>query len=203
MGLIAAATFILATQTAPKGERAVAVTVPPSIQQGVSPSKARLDEIWDHIDNRFVTQSDIWFEEGEFPSCVALLKVQSAYQPDDYEMMTNLGWMLENIEKIDEARAVYLDFGKRHPEIGDAMYALGFSYFNKKEYAKSIEVLEPTLAHNPSQNTYRTIARAYELLNKPNDAIRVWELELTKFPNEASAKANIARVKAKLAGGGK
>ncbi len=193
MGLIAATAFILATQGAPKIV---------SKSEGVA-SQARLNEIWDHIDNRFITQSDVWFELGEFPSCVALLKVQTGYSPDDYEMMTNLGWMLENIEQYDEARAVYLDFGTRHPKIGDAMYALGFSYFNRKEYQNAIKVLEPTLIHNPSPNTYRILARSYELISKPLDAIRIWELELKKYPNELSAIANIKRVKLKLASGGK
>lgn len=193
MGIIAATAFILATQGAPK-----IVTK----SEGMA-SEARLNEIWDHIDNRFITQSDVWFELGEFPSCVALLKVQTGYSPDDYEMMTNLGWMLENIERNDEARAVYRDFGTRHPKIADAMYALGLSYALKKEYAEAIKVLEPTLVNNPSPNTYRTLARSYEMLKKPLDAIRIWELELKKFPDELSAIANIKRVKAKMAAGGK
>ena len=193
MGIIAATAFILATQGAPK-----LVTK----SEGMA-SEARLNEIWDHIDNRFITQSDVWFELGEFPSCVALLKVQTGYSPDDYEMMTNLGWMLENIERYGEARAVYLDFGTRHPKIGDAMFALGLSYSIKKEYAEVIRVLEPTLVNNPSPNTYRTLARSYEMLKKPLDAIRIWELELKRFPNELSAIANIKRVKAKMAAGGK
>jgi tetratricopeptide (TPR) repeat protein len=193
MGIIAATAFILATQGAPK-----IVTK----SEGMA-SEARLNEIWDHIDNRFIIQSDVWFELGEFPSCVALLKVQTGYSPDDYEMMTNLGWMLENIERYGEARAVYLDFGTRHPKIGDAMFALGLSYSIKKEYAEVIRVLEPTLVNNPSPNTYRTLARSYEMLKKPLDAIRIWELELKRFPDELSAIANIKRVKAKMAAGGK
>jgi tetratricopeptide (TPR) repeat protein len=193
MGLISAAAFILATQGAPK-----IVTA----SEGTA-TAARLNEIWDHIDNRFIKQSDLWFERGEFPSCVALLKVQSAYTPDDFEIVTNLGWMLENIDRYPESRDIYLDFGNRHPMIGDAMYPLGLSFFSKKEYQNAINVLEPTLAKNVGPNTYRTLARAYEMLKKPNDAIRIWELELKKFPGELSATANIKRVKLKMASGGK
>jgi tetratricopeptide (TPR) repeat protein len=194
MGLIAATAFILATQTSPAKA--------PVKAKGPQASQARLNEIWDHIDNRFVDQSDVWFDDGEFPSCVAILKVQAAFSPDDYEMATNLGWMLENIERHDEAMAVYLDFGTRHPENGNAMYALGFGYYQKKDYANAIRVLEPTLARNVGPNTYRTLARSYEMMQKPLEAIRVWELELKKFPGELAALANIKRVKAKLASGG-
>lgn len=198
MGLIAAAAFVLAIQTGPKGSSVRDPSPAPT-----QASKARLDEIWDHIDNRFVTQSDVWYKLGEFPLCIALLRVQSAYSPDDYDIVTNLGWMLENIEQYDESRAVYLDFGNRHPNDGDAMYFLGLSYYTKKEYANVIKVLEPTLVKKPGPNTYRTLARSYELIKKPAEAIRIWELQLKRFPNDPAAVANIKRVKAKMEAGGK
>lgn len=202
MGIITAAALILTTQKIPSDAKSLRKIVP-LVESGAQVSKARLNEIWDHIDNRFVTQSDVWFELGEFPSCVSLLKVQAAASPDDYDLMTSLAWMLENIDRYDDAQAVYLDFGTRHPKNGDAMYDLGRFYYQKKDYANTIKVLEPTLALNPGPNTYRTLARAYELSGKPNDAIRIWELELKRFPNELTAIANIKRVKAKMAGGGK
>lgn len=198
MGVIAAFTLVLATQKLPTSERSLT-----DFKSDVKVSPARLNEIWDHIDNRFVTQQNVWFEDGNFPACVAALKVQSAYSPDDYELVTSLGWMLENIERYDETIEVYLDFGRRHPKDPNAVYPAGFFYYQRKDYAKCIKILEPTLALNPGPNTYRTLAKAFELNKRPADAIRIWELELKRFPNEGSAVANIKRVKAKMAGGGK
>jgi tetratricopeptide (TPR) repeat protein len=196
MGIIAAAALLLATQTVP-------VKNIPNLTASPQASKSRLDEIWDHVDNRIITQSDVWFELGEFPLCVSLLRVQSGYAPDDFDIVTNLGWMLENIERVDDAREVYLDFGNRHKSDPNAMYSLGFSYYNYKRYDDAIKVLEPTLIHNPGPNTYRTLAKSYEKKGQPKDAVRIWELELKKFPNEPTAIANIKRVKAKLGSGGK
>ena len=200
MGLITTAAFILATQMPPEGDFNPDSSLL-SAEAG-NPSKDRLAEIWNHIDNRLINQSDLWFDLGEFPRCVALLQVQCAYSPDDYDVMTSLGWMLENIDRKEEAKSVYLDFGKRHPHEGDAMFALGFMYSNAKDYDNAIKVLEPTLSLNVSPNTYRTLAKAYERKKNYKDAIRVWELELKKYPDEDTAKNNINRVKAKMAKGG-
>ena len=195
MGLIAATSFILATQISHKS------TVAPVKTQ--SAEQSRLDEIWDHVDNRVITQLDVWYDLGEFPECTSLLQVQWAYSPDDYDICTSLGWMLENIDLKEKARDVYRDFSDRHPKSGDAAFALGFSYFNVKDYGNAIKYLEPSLANNPSPNTYRVLAKAYERKNMPKDAIRIWELELKKYPGEATAMTNIKRVKAKLGDGGK
>ena len=197
MGLVAAAAFVLATQSSPSLTIIRDPAFPPT-----QVSKARLDEIWGHIDNRLINQSDIWYEDGEFPNCVSLLRVQHAYSPDDQDVMTSLGWMLENIELMDEARLVYKEFSDRNPEKGDAVFPLAFSYYNAKEWDNAIRVLEPSLSKNASPNTYRILAKCYERKKMYKDAIRIWELELKKFPDEPTAVANIKRVKAKIASGG-
>ena len=184
MSLIASAAFIFATQ------------IP-------SAAPDRTKEIWDHVENRFINQADIWFDLGEFPLAVSLLKVHSASVPDDYEVMSSLGWMLENIQKKEEARSIYAEYSNRNPNDGDAAFALGFSYYNDKDWDNTIKILEPTLTKNASPNTYRVLAKSYERKSMYKDAIRIWELELKKFPGEPTAIANIKRVKAKIASGGK
>ena len=201
MGLLAATAFILATQTAPKDERVVGITTPPPLKAMMA-DEDRLDEIWDHVDNRVIRQLDVWFDTGEFPSSVSLLRVQYAYDPNDYETVTNLGWMMENTDLLEESRATYLGYLKAHPGNGDAAFPLGMSYYLKKEYEKAIPYLEASLANKPGPNTYRVLAKSYERIKKYSDAIRIWELELKQFPGEDTAVANIKRVKAKIAAGG-
>lgn len=203
MGLIAATAFILATQSQPvaKGPSTVDTSVRKVL--GTQASDDRINEIWDHVDNRVIRQLDLWFDNGEFPPSVSLLKVQHAYQPDDYETVTNLGWMQENTEALTDARATYLDYMVTHPKDGDAAFPLGMSYYLKREFEKAIQYLEPSLGNKPGPNTYRVLAKCYERIKKYKDAIRIWELELKRFPNEPTAIANIKRVKAMMGSGGK
>jgi tetratricopeptide (TPR) repeat protein len=159
----------------------------------------RVDEIWTHVDNRVVRQLDTWFDDGEFPAIVELLRVQVAYD-SDYDNVTNLGWMLENIERYEEVPKVYLDYQKKHPEDPDCIYPLGHHYYIRKNYKRTIEVLEPSLKRNPTQNTYVILAKSYEREKMFKDAIRVWELQLKRWPDNGPAKVNIERVKKKISG---
>lgn len=195
MSLIATAAFILATQTKPSGKPAAAVSA------SAVASQSRLDEIWDHVDNRVIRQMDIWYDDGEFPTIVSLLKVQYAYAPDDYDTATNLGWMQENIELWSDAKETYRSFKDAHPTDGDAAFPLGWIYYqHEKDYAKAAEIFEASLKYNPRPNTYRMLASSYEKQKKYKDAIRIWELQLKRWPDELPAKANIKRVKAKMGG---
>ncbi len=172
--------------------------------QNVTPSKARLDEIWDHVDNRVTAQLDLWFNDGYFPNVVSFLKVEYAYDPDNEDTMTNLGWMQENIDQKADAEATYKDYIAKHPANADASYSLAFMYFNtNKDYAGAVRVLEPTLKNKPKPNSYRILAKAYEKMGKLHDSLRVYELYLKNYPGDGAAEMNIKRVKAKIQAGGK
>jgi tetratricopeptide (TPR) repeat protein len=216
VGLISTAAFILATQLPPnKGENLNQSEPGISADEVESKPKARIEksapqvpadrmsEIWDHIDNRINTQSDIWFEDGQFPQCISLLRVQHAYSPNDYDVMTSLGWMLENVQEMDHAREIYLQFSQRFPNNGDAIFALGNSYYATKDWDKAIKYLEPSLAKSSGPDSYIVVAKSYERQGKLADALRIWELELKNFPEIPTAIVNIKRVKAKIASGGK
>lgn len=158
---------------------------------------ARTDEVWAYADVRVSRQIDRWFEDGDFPRAVGLLRLQASYAPNDYDVATNLGWLLQSMERDDDALAVYEAYRRENPDDVDNRLPEAMLYNSRKKYDKVVEVLEPTLARNPHPNVYRLLAKAYERLGKIDDAIRVWNLQLKRWPDDGPAKANIARVKAK------
>lgn len=164
----------------------------------------RLAEIWDHVDNRLIREVDEGFENGDFPMVVELLKVQYAYSPGDYDTFTNLGWMLENIERYDEAEQYYIDFKNQFPKSAEAAYPLGWYYFMKRRWNDCIAVLAPTINMKPAphRNSFVALAKAYEREKRYQDAINVWQLQLKIYPDDLPAQANIDRVKAKMKAGG-
>lgn len=161
----------------------------------------RQDLIWDVAHNRFVDQLDYWFEDGDFPRCVQLLKVMSDLNPTDYEIATDLGWMLENIEMPDEALAVYVRFRKQNPKDADASFPEANFYYKQKLYAKVPALLEPTLAMKPHGNSYRILAHSYEKMGQLADSKRVWAAYVRSNPSDETAKANLRRVEGKLGRG--
>lgn len=168
------------------------------------PNKARVDAIWNHAADRINTQNDVWFEDGDFPRVINLCKVMYALYPSDYEVATNLGWMLENIEKHDEALAVYIKFRTENPNDPDSAWPEANFYYMKKAYQKVPPILEPTLkmARKPHPNSFRTLAHSYERMNQLQDSKRVWQALLQHTPDDAPAKNNLNRVEQKLRGSG-
>ncbi len=162
------------------------------------PSQDRTKLIWDSVHSQLETQIDIWFEKGEFPKVVQLLRVQNLCEPSDYEVATNLGWMLENIEQWDEALSVYVRFRKQNPNDPDSAFPEANFYFAKKAYAKVPPLLETSIPMNPQPNAYRTLAHSYDKMNMYADAKRIWESYLKRFPDDGAAKVNLTKVTNKL-----
>ena len=162
----------------------------------------RMQIIWDAFEDRVATQTDVWFEDGEYPRVVQILRIMTALSPSHYETVTNLGWMLENVEKWDEALAVYVKFRKDNAGHPEAYYPEANFYFMRKLYSKVPPLLEPSLKMKlkPHANSYRILGLSYERLGFLADAKRVFKLIIERDPNDGTAKANLNRVEKKIQG---
>lgn len=165
---------------------------------GAAFAQDRVDEIWTHATNRLADQLDQTFEDGDFPFVISMLRVSFADEPKNYDVATNLGWMLENVREWRQAEDFYKQFLADNPGNPEAAYPLGFFYYMRKQHVDAIKVLEPTLKNAVHPNTYRVLAKCYEREKKYSEAIRVWELQIKKWPSDLPAKANIDRVKKKM-----
>jgi tetratricopeptide (TPR) repeat protein len=166
------------------------------------PDTKRIDAIWSAANERIGRQTDAWFKAGDFPRTIQLLRFHYNMHPKDYEIATNLGFMLENIEQDDKALAVYIQLRNVNAEDPDSAWPEANFYFKKKAYAKVPPILEPTIKdHDPHANNYRTLAHSYERMNMLADSKRVWELYISKHPDDLTAKANLNRVLKKLKDG--
>ncbi len=158
----------------------------------------RVHEIWNATNDRLGTQLDVWFDEGDFPKCIQLLKMQSSLFPGDYEVATNLGWMQENVENWDSALATYIRFKDRNPLDPDRSLPEADFYFRRKAYAKATAALEPALTKGSHPNAFRILAHAYERQGMLSDSKRVWEQYLVLSPKDGAARNNLNRVMKKL-----
>lgn len=162
----------------------------------ITPS--RQDAIWDEVDTQVVMYADAHFHAGDFPRAIRGLRFRYAMHPDDWDVVTDLGWMLESTDREDEALAMYMKYHSSYPDRRDAAYSEVEFWFKKKAYAKVPPLVEPELAKRPHPNMYRWLAHSYEKLNRFSDSIRIWDLLLELTPNDEAAKNNRRRVEGKL-----
>ncbi len=145
-------------------------------------------------------QVDVWFKEGDYPRLIQLLRFRIEVYPNDYDLATDLGWMLQNVERRPDALEVYRRYAKLNPNDPDGPFPEANYYFQQKEYDKVPPLLEPTLSMKPHPNSYRILAHAYERSGKLQDSKRVWELYLSRHPDDETAKNNLKRVIGKIGG---
>ena len=163
----------------------------------------RMDVIRNAMSGRIMVQTVVWFETGDFPKSIQAMRGDHAIRPADYEVATNLGWMLENTLAWDEALATYVRFRKSNPDNPDAAYPEANFYFMKKTYLEIPPLLEPSLhfAQAPHPNSFRVLAHAYDRLGLLSDSKRVWEMLLKLDPPDRAAKVNLSRVERKIKDG--
>ncbi|MBN8689662.1 MAG: hypothetical protein J0L72_02590 [Armatimonadetes bacterium] len=143
-------------------------------------------------------QVDVWFHGTDFPRCIQLLYFQYEIDQHDYELATNLGWLLESTDRHNEALAIYIRYRKDNLTDPDAALPEAQYYFMRKAYAKVPPLVEPALAKNPHPNMYRILAHSYEKMGMLGDCLRIWNKYLALNPSDLAAKKNRDRVKQKL-----
>ena len=166
---------------------------------GAQSTAERIDGIWAVATNRMLSQQDAWFDDGDFPACINLLKVEAEKFPADYDIWTNLGWMDENVDDYAGAEQIYATYRKNNPQDPDSSLPLGTFYFMRKEYAKVPELLEPAIKRHCHPNNFRVLAWSYEKQKMFGDAVRVLKLYVDQDPKDEQAKRNLARDEKKFA----
>ena len=178
----------------------VSVVLPLCVFAQSSPSDAHMKAIWGHINARLNSQTDIWFKKGYFPTCINLLRYEYEEDPSNYDIATNLGWMLENVHLWDKALAIYVRFRKDNPTMADAAFPEAYFYFEQKAYSKVPPLLQPTISRHPFANSYRLLAHSYEKLGLYPDALTVWKQLVVDYPQDAAAKLNMEKIAKKVGG---
>lgn len=159
---------------------------------------ARQEAIFSAFDSRVVNQIDAWFSDGDFPRCINFLQINHELKPFDYEVTTDLGWMLGNIERPDQELQVYIDYRKAYPNYKDAALPEATFYFLKKMYDKIPAILEPKMDMKPHPNNFRVLAHAYEKTGRLAESKATWEKYIKLMPSDDTAKNNLNRVIKKL-----
>lgn len=155
----------------------------------------------DALTVRLKEQADYWFEKGDFPRAIAALSVLFNLNPHGYEEATDLGWMLENVQRLDEALAVYVRYTRENPDDPDRGLPEADFYFRQKLYSRVPALLESGVATKRAHpNSYRVLAHAYDRMGRFRDSLRIWDLLVADHPEDAAAKVNRDRVAKKIAG---
>lgn len=90
---------------------------------------------------------------GDYQSAEPLLRMLQAKNPDDGELLYNLGMMLSDQRKLDEAIPMLERLVEINPERSNGWTALGVAYSRNRDMGKSEQALRRALEIDP-ENAY-------------------------------------------------
>ena len=90
---------------------------------------------------------------GDYQSAEPLLRMLLAKNPDDGELLYNLGMMLSDQRKLDEAIPILEELVAINPEGSNGWTALGVAYSRNRDMGKSEQALRRALEIDP-ENAY-------------------------------------------------
>ena len=162
----------------------------------------RLREIRGAMNTRMVAQGDQWFEDGEFLKIIDSYKVRAEMFPHYEEAWTDLIYLLFSTQNAEEELHFAIRYRELNADDADAYFpeANIYSRLGLKAYAKVIPLLEKSIAMTPRPhgNSYRILGSCYKRLGMLEAAVRVYRAMLEAYPDDAAAKANLARAEADL-----
>ncbi len=160
----------------------------------------RVEEIMSHVETRASNEADATFAFGDYPKVVQSQKMRYGLRPWDGDLATDLIWMLGNIENDGEALFYAMKFRELNPDSPDRGYAEAQLYIEWKMYSRVPAMLEPDIAliPPPHRNSYTLLSAAYMRMGLFADVVRVLEVALKHYPDEAVFKLNRDRAAARI-----
>ena len=146
---------------------------------------------------------DRYYHDGNYEKVTELLKAYAKQHPDDAVISNNLAWMLFNVGKEPESIVESLRFVRDNPTSEVGKIQLAQQFFTRKLYSRIPRLLEPIISTTKTQNVFVMLGRSYEELGMLKSALRIHEARVKLFPNDASGKKNLEKVKQMIAAGGK
>lgn len=157
-------------------------------------------ELYESIINRWPNQVDVYGNYGALLQASGKeAEAEAAFRkglnrnPDSFINKRNLAALLHHMARLDESEALYRDLWESHRHA-----AIGFEFsavlIKKKEFPRSIEILEAALGIDPSNIERRLLAHALERIGKLDEAENQYRRTLEAHPRDPICLLELANL---------
>lgn len=165
------------------------------------PGQKRAEQIYDLYRDQLAERADRFYHNGEYWNVISMLQLLLGIDPTDSQANADLVYYLRSVERFDLALTQAIRFRSENPSDENAAATEAEIYHVQRIWERIPAVLEPHLETTRSRPIFVLLMRSYEEMGLINEAIRVVETRLTRFPDDGAAKSNLNRLKEKLKGG--
>lgn len=154
-----------------------------------------IQAIYDRILEKLDARADADWHTGEFARYVRLARLMAELCPTCEETYTNGAWLMESLERHDEAVAFYRLGISRNPKSAYLHYDLAHFLFRHDRFAEALPYAQEATRAGDIWVSWHLLAHTYEALGRLDEAIETWEADLKKWPNDEPAKQNLRRLR--------
>lgn len=180
----------------------LALAAVPAVAQQETVDQSRINEILGYAEARARAESDVWFDQGDYPRVIQLQKMRFEQRPWDGELASDLTWMLGNIDQEGEALAYAMRY--RETNVTDPDHSLPEAqiYWEFRMFARIPRILEEDIAKDwpMHRNVFVLLSNAYARMGFQKDVVRVLDIALKHFPGDEVFLRNRQRAESLLGG---
>ena len=153
-----------------------------------------MDYVYARVIDRLDARNDEHWHAGEYAEHVRIARLIAEICPDCEDVYADDSWLMESLERHDEAIA-FMKLGiSRNPESCDLRFELTQFLFRHKRYAEALPYGEAGVRLDCSWHSWHLLAHVYERLGRREDAINTWKKTIEKWPDDGAAKENLKRL---------
>jgi tetratricopeptide (TPR) repeat protein len=167
-------------------------TKPETLKEAV----IQVDGITGRVQDSLWNQADRYWHNGDYNRVVAMTRVVVEIDPSFNEAYADAAYLLWSQGDIPAADR-FLEYGIQKTSYKGGLYfEFGRHLYTTNRYADAAKYLEKAVAQpKPSPLWYATLGHSYRQLKRYDDAVRVWQIVVDKYPEYSAGPPNLARVK--------
>jgi len=173
--------------------------VSPSFAAEATPptrSSQVIQAIYDRVLEDLEVRNDRHWHNGEFAAHVRISRLMAELCPTCEDVYTNGAWLMESLERHDEATAFYELGLSRNPKSCDMHYDFAQFLFRHDRASEALPHARESVRLSCTWHSWHLLAHIYEHLGRRDDAIKTWKDAIKRFPDDDVAKRNLERLEA-------
>ena len=159
------------------------------------------NQLWTEMASQLDLLCDYWWHQGDYEQCCRIMETAIFFCPQRVDLYDNIAWLQWSLGH-DEVAVRTLNRGlSNNPGSWHAHFNLGWHYFNTKRYSEALPHLQAAATDsNEWCEPMHLYAHTLERLSRGQEALRVWEDCVERFPEDVVGKRNLERVRQRYSG---
>ena len=183
---------------------AAALCAAPPAPQKLKPVTAaeadqRVAETRDFLANMLWAHTEEHWHVGEWEECIRLCRQIVALDPHFLEAYNGAAWMLWNLDRDNEAIAVYRAGIAANPDQYEIYHEFGMYYYQRKQWDQAAEQFRKSVETGAPMYFQHMLPNVLDRAGRKQEALKEWRALLKRFPDDPIAKQHIAALEQALA----